>query len=160
MLGIVVSPAMATLGPQLRSAAPGPEPRRTPGAASAAWGSAGARWGSSRPAGPARDGWQARSPAGKDVTLPSRRGLPRSPSWTGGSGRPKGRDRSVAWGHERCQRSCARDPSVRTVGHEEDKTRVPRAEVPVGLVLCVLDLCFSLSAEISMTMCCGAFLKQ
>lgn len=49
---------------------------------------------------------------------------------------------------------------ILAVGHEEDKTRVPRAEVPVGLVLCVLDLCFSLSAEIRMTMCCGAFLKQ
>lgn len=34
-----------------------------------------------------------------------------------------------------------------------------RAEVPVGLVLCVLDLCLSLSAEIRTMMCCEAFLK-
>lgn len=36
---------------------------------------------------------------------------------------------------------------------------VPRAEVPVGLVLCELDLYLSLSAEIRAMMCCGACLK-
>lgn len=37
---------------------------------------------------------------------------------------------------------------------------MPGVEVPVGLVLWGSDLCLSLSAEIRIMMCCGAFLKQ
>lgn len=144
MLGIVVSPAMATLGPQLRSAAPGPEPRRTPGAASAAWGSAGARWGSSRPAGPARDGWQARSPAGKDVTLPSPARPPAQPlldRWVRppeGSG-PECRVGTRAMSALLCEGSCPHSGTRRgqNTGAEGRSARGTRAVCPGPLLLLI-----------------------
>lgn len=104
-------------------------------------------------------GWTAGAlPSGKDVTLPSPARPPAQPllkppgpaARRAGSGAP----RYVAWGHERWQRSCVRGSFCL---HSGTQHAVPTAEVPVGLILCVLDLCLSLSAEIRVVMCSGAF---
>lgn len=100
LLGAVVSAAMATPGPQLGSAAPGPDPGSALGAAGVAQGSAGARWGRARPAGPAWmvRGWMAGAlpgGEGRDLAFLGAASRPASP-------KPPSRDRGAGTGAPRC----------------------------------------------------------
>lgn len=167
LLGAVVSADTATPGPQLGSAAPGPDPGSALEAAGVAWGLVGARWGRARPAGPVRmaRGWVADALTGgegRDLVFFGAASCAAPPE-PGGSGRPKGRDgrAPVCNVGTRVVSALMCKGILLSTWWDTKWTQhaMLRVEVPVGLVLCVLDLCLSLSAEIKTMMCCGAFLK-